>query len=201
MKVTLIPFFVLAAACLPVLCDKEGPPVVQPAAPVETRSRFAALDDVRLLANGLLQLGQSLREFVHKTKGQIGDIIQKLNIFDRSFFQLSVLASEIREEEEELKKTTVVLKANNEEIKGMSVEISSKVDSIMEEKSHLQNKLEGLEEKLRGLSQGLVTSKQVVEINDLRVSHLKFCTRIFVLLLKCNSGQIRPDMAVSQRAA
>ncbi|XP_070775611.1 angiopoietin-related protein 3-like [Enoplosus armatus] len=169
MRITLIPLlFLLAAACVPALCGNEEQPVLQPEAPVETRSRFAALDDVRLLANGLLQLGQSLREFVQKTKGQINDILQKLNIFDHSFYQLSVLASEIKEEEEELKKTTVVLKANNEEIKGLSVEISSKVDGILQEKSRLQNKVEGLEEKLSSLSHGLVTSEQVAEINGLR---------------------------------
>ncbi|XP_051265217.1 angiopoietin-related protein 3-like [Dicentrarchus labrax] len=169
MRITLIPLlFLLAAACVPALCGKEEQPVLQPEAPVETRSRFAALDDVRLLANGLLQLGQSLREFVQKTKGQINDIFQKLNIFDRSFYQLSVLASEIKEEEEELKKTTVVLKANNEEIKGLSAEINSKVDSILQEKGRLQNKVEGLEEKLSSLSHGLVISEQVAEVNGLR---------------------------------
>ncbi|XP_045907334.1 angiopoietin-related protein 3-like isoform X2 [Micropterus dolomieu] len=146
----------------------EEQPVIQPEAPAEYRSHFAALDDVRLLGNGLLQLGQSLQEFVQKTKGQINDILQKLNIFDHSFYQLSVLASEIKEEEEELKKTTVVLKANNEEIKGLSVEISSKVDSILLEKSRLQNKVEGLEEKLSSLSHGLVMREQVAEINGLR---------------------------------
>ncbi|XP_029309464.1 angiopoietin-related protein 3-like [Cottoperca gobio] len=169
MRITLIPLLlVLAAACVPALCGKGEQLVLQPEAPVETRSRFAALDDVRLLANGLLQLGQSLREFVQKTKGQINDIIQKLNIFDHSFYQLSVLASEIKEEEEELKKTTVVLKANNEEIKGMSFEINSKVDNILQEKSQLQNKVEGLEEKLSSLSHGLVTSEQLTEITGLR---------------------------------
>uniref|UniRef100_A0A3Q3WYX9 Fibrinogen C-terminal domain-containing protein n=1 Tax=Mola mola TaxID=94237 RepID=A0A3Q3WYX9_MOLML len=168
MKITLISLLFLLAACVPALCGKEELPVLQPQGPAETRSRFAALDDVRLLATGLLQLGQSLREFVQKTKGQINDIVQKLNIFDRSFYQLSVLASEIKEEEEELKKTTVVLMANNDEIKGLSVQINSKVDSILQEKSSLQNKLEGLEEKLSSLSHGLLTSKQVAEINSLR---------------------------------
>ncbi|XP_032388008.1 angiopoietin-related protein 3 isoform X2 [Etheostoma spectabile] len=169
MRITLIPFLLaLAAACVPVLCGNEEQPVSQPEAPVGTRSRFAALDDVRLLANGLLQLGQSLREFVQKTKGQINDILQKLNIFDHSFYQLSVLASKIKEEEEELKKTTVVLKANSDEIKGLSVEISSKVDSILQEKSRLQNKVDGMEEKLRSLTHGLVTSEQVRDVNSLK---------------------------------
>ncbi|XP_037313051.2 angiopoietin-related protein 3-like [Pungitius pungitius] len=169
MRIPLIPILlVAAAACVPSLCGSGDPPDLRPEAPVETRSRFAALDDVRLLGNGLLQLGQSLREFVQKTKGQINDIFQKLNIFDNSFYRLSVLASEIKEEEEELKKTTVVLKANNEEIKDMSVKIGSKVDIILQEKSQLKSKVEGLEEKLSGMSHGLVTSEQVAEINGLR---------------------------------
>ncbi|XP_041658401.1 angiopoietin-related protein 3-like [Cheilinus undulatus] len=164
MKLTLVTVLSVFTACIPALCGYPQ----QPEPPTESRSRFAPLDDVRLLANGLLQLGQSMREFVQKTKGQINDIIQKLNIFDRSFYQLSVLASEIKEEEEELKKTTVVLKANNEEIKGLSVEISTKVDSILQEKSSLQSKVEGLEEKLSSLANSLMTSEQVAEVNNLR---------------------------------
>lgn len=38
----------------------------------------------------LLQLGHGLKDFVHKTKGQINDIFQKLNIFDQSFYDLSL---------------------------------------------------------------------------------------------------------------
>ncbi|XP_033837950.1 angiopoietin-related protein 3-like [Periophthalmus magnuspinnatus] len=146
-----------------IFCDEH---TISPT--VEVRSHFALLDEVRLLATGLLQLGQSLREFVQKTKGQINDIVNKLNIFDRSFYQLSALASEIKEEEEELKKTTVVLKASNEEIKDLSVQIYSKVDTILQEKSRLQHKVEGLEERLSSMSQGLVTSEQVEEITALR---------------------------------
>ncbi|KAI4881316.1 hypothetical protein NFI96_029942, partial [Prochilodus magdalenae] len=144
--------------------EAEGPD--QPQA--ETRSTFAALDDVRLVANGLLQLGKNLRDFVQKTKGQINDILQKLNIFDKSFYQLSVLASEIKEEEEELKKTTVVLKANNEEIKSLSLEINSKVEDIMRERIQLRSQVTGLEERLSGLSQGLLSADQVAEISALK---------------------------------
>lgn len=143
-------------------------PTQAPNAPDEGKSRFAMLDDVRLLANGLLQLGQSLREFVHKTKGQINDIFEKLNIFDRSFYQLSVVTSEIKEEEEELKKTTTFLKTNNEEIRNLSIEINSKIDTILQERSQLQTKVGGLEEKLMGLSQSIVPSDQMMEISSLK---------------------------------
>lgn len=138
--------------------------------PTEGKSRFAMLDDVRLLANGLLQLGQSLREFVHKTKGQINDIFQKLNIFDRSFYQLSVVTSEIKEEEEELKKTTGVLKANNEEIKNLSQEINSKINGILQERAQLQSKVGSLEQRLTGISQSMIPAEQLSEIATLKVS-------------------------------
>lgn len=136
--------------------------------PTEAKSRFAMLDDVRLLANGLLQLGQSLREFVHKTKAQINDIFQKLNIFDRSFYQLSVVTSEIKEEEEELKKTTNFLKANNEEIRNLSLEINSKINNILQERTLLQSKVGSLEERLKGLSQKMVPADQLSEITTLK---------------------------------
>lgn len=141
-----------------------------PPSPQTAMSRFAMLDDVRLLANGLLQLGQSLREFVHKTKGQMNDIFQRLNIFDHSVDQLSVVTSEIKEKEEELKKTTSVLKANNEEIKNLSLEINDKINGIMQERTQLQSKVGSLEEKLKGLSLGMVPVEQLSEISALKVS-------------------------------
>lgn len=142
-----------------------------PTSPQTAVSRFAMLDDVRLLANGLLQLGQSLREFVHKTKGQMNDIFQKLNIFDRSFDHLSEVTSEIKEKEEELKKTTNFLKANNEEIKNLSLEINYKINGIMQERTQLQSKVGSLEEKLRGLSQSMLPVDQLSEISTLKVSY------------------------------
>lgn len=173
MKITPVLLLALLFVGVPALCDSKEELFLQTTAPTQApRSRFAALDEVRLLANGLLHLGQSMREFVQKTRGQISDIFQKLNIFDRSFYQLSVLTSEIKEEEEELKKTTVVLKASNDEIKDLSAQISFKVDSILQEKSDLQDKLEGLEEKLSSMSKSAPLRYQAAEINSLRVRHL-----------------------------
>lgn len=172
MKITPSILLFLLAAHLPnTLSDVADPPTSRPQS---SQSRFAAMDDVRNLATGLLHLGHSLREFVDNTRLQINNIFLKLNIFDRSFGQLHRMATEIKEEEEELKKTTVALQANNEEIKGLSVQINSRVDSILLEKSSLQDKLQGLEEKLSSLSQGLTTSKHAVEIIGLRVSHMFF---------------------------
>ncbi|PWA17498.1 hypothetical protein CCH79_00011326 [Gambusia affinis] len=169
MKTTPVPVvFLLVLASVPVPCDSSQPPVLNPEALPESRSLLAPLDDVHLLSSGLLQLGQSMREFVQKTKGQINTIFQKLNIFDRSFVRLTALAGEIKEGEEELKQTAAVLNTHNEEIKELSEKISVKMESILQEKGQLLNKVEIMEEKLSSLSVDLVTVRQAAEINSLR---------------------------------
>uniref|UniRef100_A0A3Q0S0U8 Angiopoietin like 3 n=1 Tax=Amphilophus citrinellus TaxID=61819 RepID=A0A3Q0S0U8_AMPCI len=134
MTITLIVFmFALAAACLPALCGKEEPPVLHVEALAETQSQFAALDHVDPLANDLLQMGQSLWQFVQKTKGQINDFFQKLSIFDHSFYSCQGTEED------------------NEDIRSLFEEISSKMNSILQEKSQLQNNVD-LKEKLSTLS-------------------------------------------------
>ncbi|XP_007957285.1 angiopoietin-related protein 3 [Orycteropus afer afer] len=134
----------------------------------EPKSRFAMLDDVKILANGLLQLGHGLKDFVHKTKGQINDIFQKLNIFDKSFYDLSLQTNEIKEEEKELRRTTSKLQAKNEEVKNMSIELNSKLESLLEEKILLQQKVRYLEEQLTNLIQNQPATQEHPEITSLK---------------------------------
>ncbi|XP_051020545.1 angiopoietin-related protein 3 [Acomys russatus] len=136
--------------------------------PSEPKSRFAMLDDVKILANGLLQLGHGLKDFVHKTKGQINDIFQKLNIFDQSFYDLSLQTNEIKEEEKELRKTTSKLQAKNEEVKNMSLELNSKLESLLEEKIGLQQKVHALEEQLTYLLQNQPGAQEHPEVISLK---------------------------------
>ncbi|KPP71676.1 angiopoietin-related protein 3 precursor-like [Scleropages formosus] len=142
--------------------------LVLPQIPEEANSRFAMLEDVRLLANGLLQLGHSLKEFAHKTKGQINDIFQKLSFFNKSFYQLSAVASEIREEKETLRKTTDVLKANNEEVLSLSHKMSSRMSGLLQDRSQLQRKVVELEEKLSSLSHNQLPEEQMAELTALK---------------------------------
>lgn len=179
MKLALLLLFMLLTNAFPTAEDTEELNLSSS----DTRSTFVALTEVQLIANGLLQLGKNLRDFVQKTTGQISDILQKLNIFDKSFNQLSVLASEIKEEEEEMKKTTVLLKANNEEIKSLSLEINSKVEDIMRERIQLRNQVGGLEEKLSGLSEGLLSADQVAEISALKVRFFGLISKFIFLLV------------------
>lgn len=48
-------------------------------APAEPPPRFASWDEVNVLAHGLLQLGQGLREHVERTRGQLGALEQRLS--------------------------------------------------------------------------------------------------------------------------
>ncbi|XP_054837544.1 angiopoietin-related protein 3 [Eublepharis macularius] len=136
--------------------------------PPESKLRFAMLDDVRLLANGLLQLGHGLKDFAVKTKKQMDDIFQKLNIFDQSFYELLQQTNEIKEEEKQLRKTTSRLQANNEEIKNLSLELNSKIKVLSQERIQLQTKVGGLEEKLTKLFKIQSEIKQHEEIVPLQ---------------------------------
>ncbi|XP_032159379.1 angiopoietin-related protein 3 [Mustela erminea] len=134
----------------------------------EPKSRFAMLDDVKILANGLLQLGHGLKDFVHKTKGQINDIFQKLNIFDQSFYDLSLQTNEIKEEEKELRRTTSKLQVKNEEVKNMSRELNSKLESLLEEKILLQQKVIYLEKQLTSLIKNQPEIQEHPEVTSLK---------------------------------
>ncbi|XP_072505815.1 angiopoietin-related protein 3 [Notamacropus eugenii] len=139
-------FFLIVPLVISSRTDQEHPLLDAP--PPEPKLRFAMLDDVKILANGLLQLGHGLKDFVHKTKSQINDIFQKLNIFDKSFYDLSLQTNEIKEEERELRETTSSLQAKNEEMKNLSLELNSKLEDLLEEKIQLHQKVRTLEEKL-----------------------------------------------------
>ncbi|XP_067996865.1 angiopoietin-related protein 3 [Melanerpes formicivorus] len=150
----------------------------------ETKSRFAMLDDVRILANGLLQLGHGLKDFVHKTKGQMNDIFQKLYIFDRSFYELSLQTSEIKEEEELLRQTTARLQINNEEIKNLSQEMNLKIEDLIQNKIQLQEQVWGLEDKVTKLAIIQPSMEETKEISSLKAfveeqdNHIKQLLRI-----------------------
>ncbi|XP_010287970.1 PREDICTED: angiopoietin-related protein 3 isoform X1 [Phaethon lepturus] len=182
MKIILV-FLFIAPLALSTGAEKDYSSFDSAASP-ETKSRFAMLDDVRILANGLLQLGHGLKDFVHKTKGQMNDIFQKLYIFDRSFYELSLQTSEIKEEEEQLRQTTARLQINNEEIKNLSQEMNSKIEDLIQNKIQLQEKVWGLEDKVTKLAITQPSMQETKEISSLKAfveqqdNHIKQLLRI-----------------------
>ncbi|NXS56774.1 ANGL3 protein, partial [Brachypteracias leptosomus] len=165
MRIILV-FLFLAPLALSARAEKDYS--FDSAASPETKSRFAMLDDVRILANGLLQLGHGLKDFVHKTKGQMNDIFQKLYIFDRSFYELSLQTSEIKEEEEQLRQTTARLQINNEEIKNLSQEMNSKIEDLIQNKIQLQEQVWGLEDKVTKLAITQPSTQETKDISSLK---------------------------------
>ncbi|NXC43210.1 ANGL3 protein, partial [Penelope pileata] len=182
MKIILV-FLFVASLALSAGAEKDFSSLDSAASP-ETKSRFAMLDDVRILANGLLQLGHGLKDFVHKTKGQMNDIFQKLYIFDRSFNELSLQTSEIKEEEEQLRQTTARLQINNEEIKNLSQEMNLKIEDLIQNKIQLQEKVWGLEDKVTKLTIIQPTVQETNEISSLKAfveqqdNHIKLLHKI-----------------------
>ncbi|NXU59043.1 ANGL3 protein, partial [Turnix velox] len=182
MKVILL-FLFVALLTLSARAEKDYSSFDSAASP-ETKSRFAMLDDVRILANGLLQLGHGLKDFVHKTKGQMNDIFQKLYIFDRSFDELSQQTSEIKEEEEQLRQTTARLQIHNEEIKNLSQEMNSKIEDLIQNKIQLQEQVWGLEDKVTKLATIQPSAQDTKEISSLKAfveeqdNHIKQLLRI-----------------------
>uniref|UniRef100_A0A8B9PXT8 Angiopoietin-related protein 3 n=1 Tax=Apteryx owenii TaxID=8824 RepID=A0A8B9PXT8_APTOW len=180
---TILIFLFIAPLAISARAEKDYSSL-DPAAPPETKSRFAMLDDVQILANGLLQLGHGLKDFVHKTKGQMNDIFQKLNIFDKSFYELSLQTSEIKEEEEQLRQTTARLQINNEEIKNLSQEMNSKIEYLIQNKIQLQEKVWGLEDKVTKLAVIQPAMQETNEISSLKAfveqqdSHIKQLLKI-----------------------
>ncbi|KAK2540533.1 Angptl3 [Columba guinea] len=166
MKIILV-FLFIAPLALSARAEKDYSSLDSAASP-ETKSRFAMLDDVRILANGLLQLGHGLKDFVHKTKGQMNDIFQKLYIFDRSFYELSLQTSEIKEEEEQLKQTTARLQINNEEMKNLSQEMNLKIEDLIQNKIQLQEQVWGLEDKVTKLAIIHPSVQETEEISSLK---------------------------------
>ncbi|KFP13794.1 Angiopoietin-related protein 3, partial [Egretta garzetta] len=164
---TILAFLFIVPLALPARAEKDYSSFDSAASP-ETKSRFAMLDDVRILANGLLQLGHGLKDFVHKTKGQMNDIFQKLYIFDRSFYELSLQTSEIKEEEEQLRQTTARLQINNEEIKNLSQEMNLKIEDLIQNKIQLQEKVWGLEDKVTKLAIIQPSMQETKEISSLK---------------------------------
>ncbi|KAK5869719.1 hypothetical protein PBY51_024417 [Eleginops maclovinus] len=100
------------------------------------RDKQASWDDVNVVAHGLLQLGQGLREHVDKTKAQMRDINTKLKAFNGTVAELHR-----RQQEQE-----GALKARSIEEEGkLEAELSKEVKT---ENKDIQTRMDRLEHKV-----------------------------------------------------
>ncbi|KAI4889887.1 hypothetical protein NFI96_029466 [Prochilodus magdalenae] len=120
----------------------------------EKRVQYAAWDDVNVLAHGLLQLGQGLKEHVDKTKGQMRDISVKLKVFNSSVTELSRLSQRLQEDSEFLKAKAQSLEEREVQILNISSDLQEKAEELLRDRQKVDEKMNKLEEKVDGMLQG-----------------------------------------------
>ncbi|KAB5535990.1 hypothetical protein PHYPO_G00124190 [Pangasianodon hypophthalmus] len=136
--------------CITVLVSSGSGSPYERKAPAgkEKRVQYAAWDDVNVLAHGLLQLGQSLKEHVDKTKGQMRDISVKLRVFNGSVSELAALTRRLHEESEALKARAQSLEERENRILNMSSDLQEKTGELLRDRQRAHDRIGNLEEKV-----------------------------------------------------
>ncbi|KAM4549318.1 angiopoietin-related protein 4-like [Odontesthes bonariensis] len=107
------------------------------------REKQASWDDVNVVAHGLLQLGQGLKEHVDKTKAQMRDVNGKLKAFNSTMAELErkqqeqaeslkARIKEVEEKERLLAELADEVKVNVGEVKKQTEDINSRMDRLDE---------------------------------------------------------------------
>lgn len=120
----------------------------------EKRVQYAAWDDVNVIAHGLLQLGQGLKEHVDKTKVQMRDISTKLKVFNRTVTELGKESQKLRVEGETLKARAQGLEDREGQVLNVTAELREKADEMQQERKVMGDRMSRLEEKVDSMLQG-----------------------------------------------
>ncbi|KAM4052803.1 uncharacterized protein ACNLHF_004204 [Anomaloglossus baeobatrachus] len=107
-------------------------------------------DEIRLLSEGLLQIGSGLKREFNHTKHQIKSIFQQLNQFNTSLAKLSGQVNQATKLGEELGEKTRNFE-DTAKLFEMLAEISEELARLKEEESFLDNKIKPLESKISAL--------------------------------------------------
>ncbi|KAK6302460.1 hypothetical protein J4Q44_G00268150 [Coregonus suidteri] len=120
----------------------------------EKRMQYAAWDDVNVIAHGLLQLGQGLKEHVDKTKGQMRDITAKLKVFNGTAADLGKESQRLQAEGEALKARARGLEDREVQVLNETAELREKTEEMQQERKRVDERINKLEEKMDGMLQG-----------------------------------------------
>ncbi|XP_067452714.1 angiopoietin-related protein 4-like [Thunnus thynnus] len=109
------------------------------------RDKHASWDDVNVVAHGLLQLGQGLKEHVDKTKIQMRDVNAKLKAFNDTVAEVE---RKQREQDESLK--TRGEEVEEREMMGaqLAEEVKVKVEEVKKQSEDIHSRMDRLEEKV-----------------------------------------------------
>lgn len=175
---------VLVAAGFPF--DKKGGSAAGGASK-EKRVQYAAWDDVNVIAHGLLQLGQGLKEHVDKTKVQMRDISTKLKVFNRTVTDLGKESQKLRVEGEALKSRARELEDREGQLLNVTAELREKAEEMQLERRAMSDRMSRLEEMLPDVEAG---AKNGSDARNIQVRR-----RGFLSCSGCRQNQFREDNA------
>lgn len=113
--------------------------------PTNTRDKQASWDDVNVVAHGLLQLGQGLKEHVDKTKAQMKDVNARLKSVNSTVAELE---RRQREQAEALKARGKELEEKERLLGELAEEVRMKVEEVKKQSEDIYSRMDKLEEKL-----------------------------------------------------
>ncbi|KAM9849113.1 angiopoietin-related protein 4-like isoform 3-T3 [Aulostomus maculatus] len=109
------------------------------------REKHASWDDVNVVAHGLLQLGQGLKEHVDKTKAQMRDVSAKLKAFN---ITMASLERKQQEQEEALRARGKEVEEREKMAAEMAEEMRVKVEEVKKQAKDIYSRMDRLEGKV-----------------------------------------------------
>uniref|UniRef100_A0A4W6D5E9 Fibrinogen C-terminal domain-containing protein n=1 Tax=Lates calcarifer TaxID=8187 RepID=A0A4W6D5E9_LATCA len=109
------------------------------------QGKHASWDDVNVVAHGLLQLGQGLKEHVDKTKAQMRDVSTKLKAFNSTVAELE---RRQRERDEALKAGGAGGEEREKMAAELAEEVRAKVEEVKKQNENISSRMDKLEEKV-----------------------------------------------------
>ncbi|MED6242612.1 hypothetical protein ATANTOWER_007322 [Ataeniobius toweri] len=138
----------------------------------EKRVHYAARDDVNIIAHGLLQLGQNLKEHVDKTKGQMRDIFTKLKAFNRTMAELGNESQRQQEEGENMKARAMQMEDRERQLLNVTAELREKMEEMQKEKKTMNERMSRLEERVDSMLQGHMSTGARNSSNERYIQHM-----------------------------
>lgn len=106
------------------------------------QDKYASWDDVNVVAHGLLQLGQGLKEHVDKTKAQMRDINRKLMFLDTSVVEVE---KRQKEQEEALRARSREVEEREKLLAQMAEEVRVKAEEVKKQSENINFNMEKVE--------------------------------------------------------
>ncbi|XP_068175880.1 angiopoietin-related protein 4-like [Antennarius striatus] len=111
------------------------------------QGKHASWDDVNVVAHGLLQLGQGLKEHVDKTKAQMRDVNTKLKSFNDTVAELE---RKQLEHDEGLKARNKEVEDRERLVADLAKEVAVKVEEVKKQNEDINSRMDRLEDEMAG---------------------------------------------------